>query len=112
MSTEFRVGGIPCHRNSVSTEFRVDGGIPCRRGNSVSTGEFHVNGGIPCQRGNSMSMGKFHVDGGIPCVSTGNSMLTEFSGYLTVHLFGKNSKKCFDYKYLCFFFCFNNALAD
>jgi hypothetical protein len=67
---EFRVdGGIPCRRrNSVSTEeFRVDGGIPCRRRNSVSTEEFRVDGGIPCWWGNSMSTGEFRVVGGIPC---------------------------------------------
>ncbi len=76
----------------MSAEFRVDGGIPCRRGNSVSMGEFCVDKGIPCQQGNSMSMGEFRVNGGIPCVSTGNSMLTEFRGHLTVHLFGKTLK--------------------
>jgi hypothetical protein len=59
----------------------------------MSTGEFRVNGGIPCRQGNSMSTGEFHVDGGIPCVSTGNSMLTEFRGYLTAHLFGKKLLK-------------------
>jgi formylmethanofuran dehydrogenase subunit C len=66
---EFRVGGIPCRRNSVSMgEFRVDGGIPCRQGNSMSTGEFHVNGEIPCRRGNSVSTGEFHAcRRGIPC---------------------------------------------
>ncbi len=93
-------------------EVKKIGGIPCRRGNSVSMSEFRVDRGIPCQQGNSMSMGEFCVDGGIPCVSTGNSMLTEFRGHLTVHLFGKKFKKCFDYKYLSIFFFFKNALAD
>ncbi len=78
MSTEFRVDGIPCGWNSVSTgEFRVDGGILCRRGNSVLTGEFRVDGGIPCRRGNSVSTGEIRVDGGIPC-RRGNSVSMEF----------------------------------
>jgi hypothetical protein len=41
---EFRVDGIPCRWNSVSTEFRVDG-IPFRRGNSMST-EFRGHPGV------------------------------------------------------------------
>jgi hypothetical protein len=67
-------------------EFRVEGGIPCRggnsvsRGNSVSPGEFRVEGGITCRAGNSVSMG-------------------EFRGHPTVNPVEKNFKKCFYFKY-------------
>jgi formylmethanofuran dehydrogenase subunit C len=93
---EFRVeGGIPCRQgNSVSTgEFRVDGGIPCRRGNSVSTGEFRVDGGIPCRRGNSVSTGEFRVDGGIPC--RWNFMSTEFRiNVFIINIYVFSFQKC------------------
>jgi hypothetical protein len=81
-------------------EFRVDGGILCRRGNSVSTGEFRVDGiplsmefrcrrdsvvdGIPCRR-NSVST-EFRVDG-IPYRR--NSVSTEFRGHPTLYLVEK-----------------------
>ncbi len=76
MSVEFRVEGvridrIPCRRNSVSTEFRVDG-IQFRT-------ELRVDG-IPFRRGNSVS--------------------TEFRGLPGVHNVNKNFKKCFYYKYV------------
>jgi hypothetical protein len=58
-------------------EFRVEGGIPCRVGNSVSRGKFPIEGGIPCRGGvpcqggipcrggNSVSRGEFRDEGGI-----------------------------------------------
>jgi hypothetical protein len=95
VSAEFRVDGIPCRRNSVSTGVRVDGS-PCRR-KSVST-EFRVDG-ISCRR-NFVST-EFRVNG-IP-FRRGNSMSTEFHGNPGVHNVEKNLKKCFYYK-ICFFF--------
>ncbi len=59
----------------------------------MSTGEFCVDGGIPCQWGNSVSMGEFRVDGGIP--------------------YQRNSvEKTLKRVFYCFFFFFNNVLAD
>ncbi len=79
----------------------------CRGGNSVSRGKFRVEGEIPCPGGNSVS-------GGIPC-RWGNPVSMEFRGHPTVHLVEKNFKKCFYYKYLCFFIFFQkcfSGLAD
>jgi hypothetical protein len=74
VSAEFRVYGIPCRRNSAST-------------NSVSTEfrstEFHVDGN-PFQRGNSVS--------------------TEFRGHLGVHLVEKTLKSVFTVNIFGFFF--------
>jgi hypothetical protein len=105
VSAEFRV----------NREFRVDGGILCQRGNSVSTGEFHVDGGILCRRGNSvltgisMSTGEFRVKGGIPCQR--NSVSTQFRGHPTVHLVEKNFTRVFNINIYVFLF-FKNAVAD
>jgi hypothetical protein len=61
VTAEFCVDGIPCRWKSMSTEFRVDGILYSL--NAVSTGEFRVNRGILCQWGNSMSTGELRVDG-------------------------------------------------
>ncbi len=80
-------------------EFLVEGGIPCRGGNSMSRGEFHVEGGIPCRGGNS------RVDGVISCRR--NSMDTEL--YI---LLKKTLKSVFTRISVFFRFFFKNALAD
>ncbi len=78
----------------MSVEFRVEGGIPCRGGDSVSRREFRVEGGIPCRRGNFVS--------------------TEFHGHRTVRyiLLKKTLKSVFTRISVFFRFFFKNALAD
>jgi hypothetical protein len=73
----------------------------------VSRGEFRVEGGkFRVEAGKfRVEGGKFRVEGGIPCREV-NSMSTEFRGHPAVHPVEKNFKKCFYYKYLCFFFFF------
>jgi hypothetical protein len=55
----------------------------------MSRGEFHVEGGIPCRGVNSVMRGEFLVEGEI--VDT------------QLYIVEKKFKKCFYYKYRCFF---------
>ncbi len=60
----------------------------------MSGGEFRDEGGIPCRGVNSVTKGEFRVEGGI--VDTKLYILLK-----------KMLKKCFYYKYRCFFIFFS-----